>query len=257
MNLTIWMILFSTFITSASAQDPWRKECVDGFELLFYKQRKTYTSAKSSCEGLGGYLAKVDNERITAVINSTFTIQGGENAFYIGGNDLAREGDWKWQDGSYVIMRGEAGYQNWKYNQPNGETLSNTLVEDCLTLGKGTYMWTDSSCDENFYYICQKVFQGPFVGIQTINGNQKRCSATECSTATQFEWHKASNKVSTATTSRVYQTIQTGSATLNLQNANIADAGSYSCRYQIGKLWKTTTESYEVAGNPSIYSNIE
>ncbi|XP_077971591.1 uncharacterized protein LOC120335169 [Styela clava] len=78
------------------------------------------------------------------------------------------------------------------------------------------------------------------------------CTSTNCSTATQVEWYKTSDKVSTATTSRVYQTIQTGSATLNLQNSNIADAGSYICRYQIGETENTTIESYEVDGNPTI-----
>ncbi|XP_077968802.1 uncharacterized protein LOC144422822 [Styela clava] len=254
MNLTSLVLFVSILITRASAQYPWKKECVEGFELLFFKQRKTYNSAKSSCEGLGGYLAKVVNERMTTVINSAFHIQGSDNTFYIGGNDIAREGDWKWQDGTDVIMRGETGYQNWKYDQPNGETTQNTAVEDCLSVGRERYEWVDVSCDENFYYICQKVFPGPFVRIQTINGNQKRCSATECSTAIQFEWHKASNKVSTATTNRVYQTIQTGSATLDLQNANIAVEGSYDCYFRNGNSWKHgKTGSYEVAGNPTIY----
>ncbi|XP_077968855.1 uncharacterized protein LOC144422846 [Styela clava] len=248
MNLTSLVIFFSTLITRASAQNHWKKECVDGFELLFFKQRKTYNSAKSSCEALGGYLAKVDIERMTTVINSAFDIQGGENTFYIGGNDIANEGYWRWQDGTDVIMRGETGYQNWKWNQPN-----NVGNEDCLAVGRQTYEWVDISCDENFYYICQKVFQGPFVRIQTINGNQKRCSATDCSIATQVEWHKASIKVSTATTSRVYQTLQNGSAILNLQNANIADAGSYSCYFRNGNSWKLgETESYGVAGKPTI-----
>nr|XP_039258535.1 uncharacterized protein LOC120335104 [Styela clava] len=190
---------------------------------------------------------------MTDVINATFEINPGLNTFYIGGNDIDTEGDWKWQDGTDVIMRGEEGYQNWKANQPNGETTGNTAVENCLVVGREVYNWVDISCDENFYYICQKEFQGPFVEILTPKENQRMCTATDCSTATQFEWYKASNKVSTATTSGVYQTIQTGSATLNLQNANIADAGSYSCRYRLGKLWKTTNESYEMAGNPTIH----
>ncbi|XP_077968826.1 uncharacterized protein LOC120335095 isoform X2 [Styela clava] len=248
MNPTVLVIIVSIIITSASAQDPWKKECVDGFELLFFKRHKTYNSAKYSCEGLGGYLAKVDNERMTTVINSAFDIRGGDDTFYIGGNDIANEGDWRWQDGTDVIMKEETGYQNWKWNQPN-----NVGNEDCLVVGRQTYEWVDTSCDGNFYYICQKVFPGPFVRIQTINVHQKRCSATNCSAAIQVEWRKASNKVSTENTSRVYQTIQNGSATLNLQHANIADAGSYSCRYQIGQTWKATTESYGVDGNPTIH----
>ncbi|XP_077969091.1 uncharacterized protein LOC120335086 [Styela clava] len=240
--LNLWII------TIASAQDPWKKECVDGFELRFYEQKKSYNSAKSFCEDLGGHLAKVDDERITNVINSAFPIQLEVNTFYIGGNDLAKEGDWKWQDGTNVIMRNESGYQNWKSNQPN-----NVGNEDCLAVGRQTYLWVDVSCDLSAYYICQKIFPGPHVRIQTINGNQKKCSATDCSTATQVEWHKASNKVSTETTRGVYQTIQTGSATLNLQNANIADAGSYRCRYRIGQTEKTKTVSYEVDGQPTIH----
>nr|XP_039258521.1 uncharacterized protein LOC120335088 [Styela clava] len=238
--LLLWII------TIASAQDPWKKECVDGFELRFYKQKKSYNSAKSFCEDLGGHLAKVDDERITNVINSAFPIQDQDNTFYIGGNDLAKEGEWKWQDGTDVIMKDEKGYKNWKNNQPNGGT-----GENCLTVGRETYEWIDVSCDGNFYYICQKEVQGPFVEIQSTNRNQKSCYATECSTAKQVKWRKASDEVSTATTTTVYQTIQTGSAILYLQNANISDAGSYSCRNQDGQTGGTV--EYAVDGNPTIH----
>nr|XP_039247923.1 uncharacterized protein LOC120325826 [Styela clava] len=142
-------------------------------------------------------------------------------------------------------MRGETGYQNWKWNQPNGGTPSNSVDENCLSVGRETYEWVDVSCGGNFYYICQKEFQGPFVGILSLNENQRMCTSINCSKATQVEWHKVSDKVATEATSRVYQTIQTGSATLNLQNANIADDGSYSCRFRIGKAWSSTTVSYE------------
>ncbi|XP_077967698.1 uncharacterized protein LOC120325701 [Styela clava] len=252
MKYMLLVIFVLVIITGSSAQEPWKKECVDGFELLFFKQHKRYNDANSSCEGLGGYLAKVDNENITAVINSAFPINGAENTFYIGGNDIATEGDWKWRDGTDVIMRGETGYQNWGGNQPNGGT-NNLNEEDCLSVGRERYQWVDVECSENFYYICQKEFNGSFVEIQSIDGNQRRCFATNCSTPTQVEWYKASNKVSTETTSRVYQSLQTGSATLNLQNANIADEGYYSCRFNIGQTDKGTTESYEVAGNPTIH----
>nr|XP_039247924.1 perlucin-like protein [Styela clava] len=113
MKYMLLVIFVLVIITGTSAQEPWTKECVDGFELLFFKQRKRFNDAKSSCERLGGYLAKVDNENITAVINSAFPIKFKENTFFIGGNDIATEGDWKWQDGTDVIMRGETGYQNW------------------------------------------------------------------------------------------------------------------------------------------------
>ncbi|XP_077968308.1 uncharacterized protein LOC120325826 [Styela clava] len=256
MHHTLISAIFALIIsTSASAQDPWKTECVDEFELLLFKQRKPYHRAKSSCEGLGGYLAKVDNERITYVLNATIPLRANssENTFYIGGNDIDREGDWKWQDSTNVIMRGETGYQNWKWNQPNGETSSNGAVENCLTVGRETYEWVDVSCGGNFYYICQKEFQGPFVGILSLNENQRMCTSTNCSKATQVEWYKLSDKVATDATSRVYQTLQTGSATLNLQNANIADDGSYSCRFRIDKTWNSTAVSYEVAGSPTIH----
>ncbi|XP_077966449.1 uncharacterized protein LOC144420233 [Styela clava] len=49
-------------------------------------------------------------------------------------------------------MRGEAGYQNWKSNQPN----SYGGEEDSMLVGRHTYQWMDSSCNEEIYYICQK-----------------------------------------------------------------------------------------------------
>ncbi|XP_039264700.2 uncharacterized protein LOC120340489 [Styela clava] len=248
MKYTFFAVFLLFNITNSSAQDPWKKKCVDGFELLFFKERKHYEAAKKSCEELEGYLAKVDNERITAAIKSLIDISETEMGFFIGGTDRANVEDWKWQDGTDVNMRGETGYQNWELNQPSSVIYKN----DCVIVGGKTYQWTSTTCGRYYFYICQKKFQGSDVEIQT-NVNQKKCSLTDCSTATQVEWYKASNKVSMATTSTVYQTIQNGLATLNFQNANISDAGSYSCRFLIGQTWKIETDTLEVPGKPTIH----
>ncbi|XP_077970822.1 uncharacterized protein LOC144425196 [Styela clava] len=175
MNLTVLAILFSILITSASAQDTVVVQILGRKNVL-----------------MGSNYFSSNNVEITTRQNlpvkdwevTWLNIQNAYNTFFIGGNDIAREGDWKWQNGTDVIMIGEVGYQNWKYNQPNGGTGKN-----CLTVGRETYEWVDIS-----------LFPGPFVRIQTINGNQKNCSATDCSTATQAECYKSSSKVSTATT---------------------------------------------------------
>ncbi|XP_077970591.1 perlucin-like protein [Styela clava] len=107
-------IIVTIILGVTNAQIQWTTKCVDQYELTFFNDsRKNYEGAKDACESLGGYLAKVDNQKMTDVINATFELVKSINSYFIGGNDIAREGDWKWQDGSDVIMRGRVGYQNW------------------------------------------------------------------------------------------------------------------------------------------------
>nr|XP_039258540.1 perlucin-like protein [Styela clava] len=145
-------IITSIILGVSNAQIPWTTKCVNQYELTFFNDtRKNYDGAKAACESLRGYLAKVDNERMTYVINATFELDDSINTYFIGGNDRTTEGYWKWQDGTDVNMREGVGYQNWRHGQPNNYGAG----EDCLMVGINTYHWVDSRCGDKLFYICQ------------------------------------------------------------------------------------------------------
>nr|XP_039265666.1 perlucin-like protein [Styela clava] len=145
MKYTFFAVILLFNITNSSAQDPWKKKCVDGFELPFFKERKHYEEAKKSCEELEGYLAKVDNERITAAIKSLIDISETEMGFFIGGTDRANVEDWKWQDGTDVNMRGETGYQNWFVIWFN-LSCSNKKLRTAFLFFMGPFTSTEYQC---------------------------------------------------------------------------------------------------------------
>ncbi|XP_077968694.1 uncharacterized protein LOC144422771 [Styela clava] len=245
-------ILVSIILGVSHGQNPWVTKCVDQHELTFFKNpKKNYRQAKFFCEGIGGYLAKVDNQKMTNVINATFVIKSSDNTFYIGGNDIANEGVWKWQDGTDVIMRGEDGYQNWKHNQPNGGTS-----ENCLTVGRQTYEWIDVECGGQFkfYYICQKKHSTPKISVNDGPPHHtKICRLENCVNKTA-EWYKESphEQVTTGIKKNgIYQIIDGSSSTLHFDNATILDIGKYYCRaHNSSKKFF----DFKADGNPTITS---
>nr|XP_039258518.1 uncharacterized protein LOC120335084 [Styela clava] len=252
MNLPALTILFFAITHISSGQEPWKSECVDGFKLLFFKEKKNYTEAKSACESAGSYLAKVDNQKITDVINPVLKIDQFNDKFFIGGNAIAKEDDWKWQDGTDVIMRGEKGYQNWlavKKFIDFSTSMTNKRVTNLLAnYWQPHCNYVQKSFIELISFKTE--FQGPYLEIQSTGQNQMTCAKTRCNPGTNVEWYYASSVIPTDPSKRVYQTKQSGSAILHLQNADISYAGNYSCWS-----WVKNGENkinYEVDGTPTI-----
>nr|XP_039258536.1 uncharacterized protein LOC120335105 [Styela clava] len=259
------VIIATISATLCSAEEPWRTRCFGDFELKFFKHndnttlQKSYHEAKVFCESLGGYLAKVDTQEITDVINETIEINY-KQSYFIGGNDIRKEKDWKWQDGTDVIMRDEEGYQNWKSNQPNNARGD----EDCMLVGRETYRWIDSSCHEKLNYICQtgllQAFFYFYVTTQRItkgdfsSSTKKVCRVSKCSDAT-VKWYKDSSSepiTEELTEKGIYQTINKKSSTLYLKKASISDAGIYHCNSTKSNI--TVASLFKVDGNPTIIS---
>ncbi|XP_077968718.1 uncharacterized protein LOC144422778 [Styela clava] len=244
-------IIMSIILGVSNAQIPWTTKCVDQYELTFFNDTpKNYEGAKAACESLGGYLAKVDNQRMTYIINASVELVGSINSYFIGGNDRAIEGDWKWQDGTDVIMREEVGYQNWKHGQPNNYGGG----EDCLLVGRDTYQWTDNPCHEQLFYICQSEHSTPVIGIDDVLSHHKKiCRVKNCVGKTA-EWYTESPHEQVSTDIKkngIYQIIDGSSSILHYDNATILDIGKYYCRAHNSS---QAFFDFKVEGNPTITS---
>lgn len=67
----------------------------------------------------------------------------GISKFWIGGNDMAEEGHFKWINGKNLT------YTNWKRNEPNGFNNTNCIRSNLK------FKWFDRNCQDKLSSICE------------------------------------------------------------------------------------------------------
>ena len=65
---------------------------------------------------------------------------------WIGGNDIAAEGTWVWEDGEIW-----GGFTAWNDGEPNGG-----VSEQCIALLYYKNAWNDVSCGRVYNFMCKK-----------------------------------------------------------------------------------------------------
>ena len=107
---------------------------------------KTWEDAESVCQsqtwgGVQGHLASVHSEEENIFVAS-LAIEG----LWLGLNDLHKEGQWSWTDGTSL------GYSNWARGEPNN--VGNN--EHCMELPKSTdKQWNDGGCTSQRRFVCK------------------------------------------------------------------------------------------------------
>jgi hypothetical protein len=103
--------------------------------------RVPWAEARAQCQAIGADLAIItsaaDNDFLTALL--------GANEAFVGGNDLALEGEFRWIDNTLVT------YSNWRLNTPPNPNEPNNgngnYQEDCIVLqGQLAGVWDDRPC---------------------------------------------------------------------------------------------------------------
>ena len=107
---------------------------------------QTWFDAVDVCDARGMALATIDD----AVAQSTAAdlLAPFPYDFWLGGSDLAQEGDWTWVDGT------PWGYEHWRVNQPD-DGANTYPSEDCLEMDDG--VWNDRPCGTPLPYLCRSV----------------------------------------------------------------------------------------------------
>jgi hypothetical protein len=103
-------------------------------------------------------LAVIEDQAENAWITKTFSglYPGPSPHGFIGANDVSKEGEWRWANGTTFWRAGAAvsgSYTNWAVGQPNEGPMG--AMEDCLTIGISDGMWDDMSCDSELPYVCE------------------------------------------------------------------------------------------------------
>jgi len=134
----------------AAMLDPTYGHC-----YLYYAAPLDYLSARSACTATAGFhLARIETANEQPLIAG---LVGTTAIAWIGGNDLAAEGVYVWDDGSLIQLT------SWNAMEPNnGQGM---FEEDCITInGPAGGRWDDRPCNATittlvpgeYGYVCER-----------------------------------------------------------------------------------------------------
>ncbi|XP_053406407.1 perlucin-like [Mercenaria mercenaria] len=133
-------------------------QCTDGFIkhgdscYHFSHDTETWLDAELSCQQLyGAHLAEIEDATENNFLINEVNVLGF--SFWVGGNDLQVEGEWKWFSSKTAVK-----YSTWHPGNPS----NNGGDENCMEIldgdGKGPQkpLWNDKQCHAYQRYICEK-----------------------------------------------------------------------------------------------------
>ena len=109
---------------------------------LFTSPPVSWATAKSNCEAMTGFhLVRIESANEQSLVH---TLTGLDIA-WTGGNDMAAEGTYKWDDNTAIATF------HWINNEPNGGAAENCIGID----GAFAEGWRDQICTDSRAYICE------------------------------------------------------------------------------------------------------
>eukprot|EP00965_Chrysotila_dentata_P213512 6187659-Pleurochrysis_carterae.AAC.6 len=121
------------------------------FGYAYVAGSRTWWGALHYCTNRGGNLAQIkskeENDEVLALV-------GPQAKAWIGGNDIAHEGVFRWEGGGVIT------YENWMKREPNNYNDN----EHCIEIATGTEFgdgWNDQNCNKKQNFICQEIAPPP------------------------------------------------------------------------------------------------
>ena len=106
-------------------------------------EKITWHDARAKCTLHDGDLASVTSTEEKEKIRVLLSRFSDKEWFWIGLNDIEKEGKFVWSDGSAY------NDNNWKANEPNGNRSENCMFSD------KSVQWYDHRCTVTLYFICK------------------------------------------------------------------------------------------------------
>uniref|UniRef100_A0A8C5DPY1 C-type lectin domain-containing protein n=1 Tax=Gouania willdenowi TaxID=441366 RepID=A0A8C5DPY1_GOUWI len=124
----------------------------------FSKDRLSWNESKVMCMNQSGNLVKITSK--DEQVQKHTKMKENEDKFWIGLTDAAKEGEWRWVDGSKL----NEDPRYWSGNEPDnwkGENNEHPEGENCVRMGeKGQTTilesWFDQFCKTPHKRICEK-----------------------------------------------------------------------------------------------------
>lgn len=128
-----------------------RQSCESGWKLFgnhcyfFGLQKASWHVSKQECESRHSYLVKVETPAENSFLYSTIMAYGKHEIFWIGLNDLTKEGKFTW-----ISDHSSVAYNDWDSTNPSNSGGN----EDCCEIHD--LHWNDNNCSRRFSFICEK-----------------------------------------------------------------------------------------------------
>lgn len=128
----------------------------DNHRYLFCAVAATFANATSRCTTEQFRLVRADDQAENSYLRTTTTAAIGNVNVWLGGNDGAVEGAWRWPDSAQFWQGGSGGtaigglYENWDSGEPNNDN-----DEDCAELRTNS-LWNDRECNDALPFICER-----------------------------------------------------------------------------------------------------
>ncbi|XP_063969951.1 uncharacterized protein LOC129282660 isoform X2 [Lytechinus pictus] len=124
---------------------------IPNVQYYFSTFTTSYFIASEYCQQIGGRLAQIKTKAIYTAVTDHFVV-----AYWFGLDDLSKEGDFRWSDGTFLQ---ETGFATWAAGEPN----NNEGAEHCVEywdrsggLNEELIGWNDRLCDYPHRFICEK-----------------------------------------------------------------------------------------------------
>jgi hypothetical protein len=135
--------------SAAKSKAPSGTYAWNGHKYMAYRNELTWLEANRACKEMGGHLVIIETAEEQNELMKMLRLNGlAKASFWIGATDEAREGTWKWVDGS------DATFTNWAPRQPdNGGKKRNQHYVELIAGNDGR--WNDLTREETRWYICE------------------------------------------------------------------------------------------------------
>ncbi|VDI48564.1 Hypothetical predicted protein [Mytilus galloprovincialis] len=132
----------------------WLDVKVRRYQFTLVNTRQMWLDAKDICSFNGGYLAIIETTEENVLIKDHVAVIGPTNDYFIGGSDLATEGEFIWEhSGLPVNLPGSNLFHDWRTNQPDNKNGN----QHCIMLGyQVSFNWNDAQCAYARDFICEK-----------------------------------------------------------------------------------------------------
>ena len=112
----------------------------------------SWNEAEAFCQQKNGHLASITSNSINQYVFEGRTSRGVVGFTWLGGNDIDKEGTWRWTDGSAFE------FTSWRSGEPNNNIIGPFVDgEDCLHVADPkNNLWNDYFCSLPAAFICGK-----------------------------------------------------------------------------------------------------
>jgi hypothetical protein len=134
----------------------------DGHPYQFCAKPSAWTDARAFCRAYGYHLATIDDHDEDTWQRTTSLAQVSSSTWWLGMNDLFKEGAFAWEDGS------PADYAIWDVNQPDDYGGAEDCVQNNYAGGSG---WNDGPCSYKHNFICEASLEAVTTGAPAGAGD--------------------------------------------------------------------------------------